>query len=495
MKFGLVGASYTAQSLKAASEEAVNIYCEPVESTNLGKGGSKMMMVKIPGLSTTHTLPDKPVRCLFSQDGIRVFCESGATLFELFQDGTFNALGNVGPGNYSGGWPSPAQIFANGGQLFIVSGSQGYIADGVSVQPVFPCCMGGYLDTYFLALNGAFPGSSKTFNISDPLNGKNWNPLSFGVVEETADNIQGFLVDHEQVFFAKQQHSLSYWDAGPTAANLFPLAPVQGSTVEQGTIAPWSLCAIDNTVMMLGGDPRGAGIAWRMRGYTPSRVSNFAIEYKIQQLTKAGLQITDCVSFAEQYLGHTFCHFSFPTADLTLTYDCATQLWHRRGAWSSVNGVYHAHPARYHCYAWGKHLVGGGDMTGKVYDQNAAYLDNAGDTLRWLRRAPHISDPSGKKTFFSNLFVDFQVGVGVETLVDGAGNPRQPFIMSRYSNDGGETWNPEIQIPLGQMGQYSYRARRVLGGSGRDRVEEISGTDPVEIAIVEGTMDAVVGTS
>ena len=495
MRFGLVGPTYTAQSQKFACEAAINLYCEPNESINPAKGGSKMMLVKIPGLSTTHTLPDLPVRCLFTADGIRVFCVSGSTLFELFQDGTFNALGNVGPGNVSGGWPSPAQIFANGTQLFVVSGPQGYIADGVSVTPVFPACMGGYLDTYFLALQGPFPGASKTFYLSDPLNGKNWNPLSFAVVEQTADNIQAIVVDHEQIFFAKQEHSLSFWDSGPTASNLFPMTPVQGSTVEQGTIAPWSAVAIDNTIMMLGGDPRGAAVAWRMRGYTPSRVSNFAIEFMIQQLTAQGINITDCVAYAEQYLGHTFCHFSFPTADLTLSYDCATQLWHQRAAWDSVQGVFHAHPARYHCYAWGKHLVGGGDMTGKVYDQNVAYQDNAGQTLRWLRRCPHISDGSGKKTFFSNLFIDFQVGVGLNTLVDGAGNPRDPVIMSRYSNDGGETYNPEIQIGLGKMGQYWYRARRVMGGSGYDRVEEISGSDPVQIAIVEANMDAQVGLS
>lgn len=487
-RFGLVGPTYTAQSPKFACEEAYNLYCEPIGSINPGKGGSKMMLVKIPGLAVTHALPDKPLRCLFSGDGVRVFAVSGATLYELFQNGTFNALGNVGVGNISGGWPSPAQIFANGTQLFIVSGKIGFINDGVNTTTVTQACMGGYLDTFFIGLQGDFPGASKQFSISAAGDGTSWPPLNFADVNQTSDNVQGLIVDHEQVFFAKQQHSISFWNSGPTAGDLFPIQPVQGSTVEQGTIAPWSLMQIDNTIMMLGGDPRGAGVAWRMQGYTPSRVSNFAIEYMIQQLTKQGLSITDCVGYAEQYLGHTFAHFSFPTADLTITYDVATGLWHRRAAWDSVNGVWHAHPARYHCYAWGKHLVGGGDMTGKVYEQNVAYQDNAGAPLRWLRRCPHVSDPRGFKTFYSNLFVDLQVGVS------GTGNV-QPVIISRYSNDGGDNWGPEQQLPIGKTGQYSYRARRVLGGSGRDRVEEISGSDPVEIAIVEGNIDATPGIS
>lgn len=487
-RFGLVGPSYTAQSAKFACEEAINVYCEPLGGTpNAGKGDSKMMLVKIPGLAVTHALPDKPLRCLFSGDGIRVFAVSGSTLYELFQNGTYNARGTLNPGNISGGWPSPAQIFANGGQLFIVSGPQGYLDGGGGPNPVVAACMGGYIDTYFLALQGAYPGTSKTFRISNPGDGNTWDPLNFAVVQSTADNVQGMIVDHEQVFFAKQQHSLSYWDSGPTSSDLFPIQLVQGSTVEQGTIAPWSLVQIDNTVMMLGGDPRGAGIAWRMQGYTPSRVSNFAIEYKIQQLTKSGLSITDCVCFAEQYLGHTFCHYSFPTADLTLTYDAATGLWHRRGQWDAARGIWHAHPARYHCYAWGKHLVGGGDMTGQVYEQNIAYQDNAGTPLRWLRRSPHISDQRGFRTFFSNLFVDLQVGVGLGL--------NQPTIMVRHSNDGGNTWNAENQLAIGKTGQYSYRARQPLCGSGRDRVVEISGSDACEIAIVEGDITAQVGIS
>lgn len=456
----------------------MNVYCEPAETPNGGKGDSRMMLVKVPGRAVTHELPDAPLRCLYSGDGNRVFAVSGSTLYELFQDGTYNALGTVMGGT------SPAQIFSNGTQLFVVTGSKGYIADGETVDYVVDCCQGGYLDGYFLAVKGAEPGESKTFRISELLNGKSWPTLDFANVDQSPDNIQALLVDHRQALFLKQQTAVTYWDSGNTD---FPFQPVEGSFVEQGCIAPWSAVRIDNTVMWLGGDERGAGIVWRMQGYTPVRVSNYAVEYAMQQSARAGNDLRNATALSEQYLGHAFYSLTFGTE--TWVYDCSTGLWHQRGVWNPATAQWQCDRARYHCYAWGIHLVGGGDDTGRVYEQAVAYQDDAGDALRWIRRSPHVANAAGRMVYYSNLFLDFQVGVGTESMTE------QPTVMVRHSNDGGNTWNAEEQVALGKIGQYSYRARQVLCGSGRDRVIEVSGTDPVEIALNEASIDAVLGTS
>jgi hypothetical protein len=59
--------------------------------------------------------------------------------------------------------------------------------------------------------------------------------------------------------------------------------------------------------------------------------------------------------------------------------------------------------------------------------------------------------------------------------------------MLRWSDDGGHTWSNEHWMSVGKIGAYGTRAiRRRLGMTLklRDRVYEISGTDPVKIAIV-----------
>ncbi len=487
MKFGLVGPSYTAQSPKFANELAMNIYCENAETPSGGKGGSRQMMVKIPGLASFTVLPDQPLRCLFSGDGERVFAVAGSTAFELFQDGSSTTLGPVAQNAL------PAQMFANGGQIFIVSGGQGYIADGLTVALVLASsCQGGYLDGYFLSVDGTFPGESKTFRISNFQQGLIWDPLDFENVEQNADNIQALIVDHEQAIFLKQQTGIFYYDDGNPD---FPIVPNNNTLLEQGCVAPFSLCKIDNTVMWLGQASTGAGVVCRMEGATPRRVSNFAVENAIQGYLRAGLAISDATAYGMQDQGHTFYVLTFPSANATWVYDCATNLWHQRGSWNTAKSQFDQHKAKFHCYAWGKHLVGGGDDTGIVYEQSVSYQDDAGQPLRWVRRAPHIADAAGKNVYYSNLFLDFQVGVGTDALLNPDGTPKNPTVSLRYSNDGGNNWNPETQLELGKIGEYSYRVRQVMCGSGRDRNFEVSGSDPVQIAIVEADVEAVVGTS
>jgi len=62
-----------------------------------------------------------------------------------------------------------------------------------------------------------------------------------------------------------------------------------------------------------------------------------------------------------------------------------------------------------------------------------------------------------------------------------------PQLMLRWSDDGGHTWNGERTTSMGRTGQYGTRAIfRRLGMTLklRDRVYEVSGTDPVKVAIM-----------
>jgi hypothetical protein len=62
-----------------------------------------------------------------------------------------------------------------------------------------------------------------------------------------------------------------------------------------------------------------------------------------------------------------------------------------------------------------------------------------------------------------------------------------PEAMLRWSDDGGHTWSNEHWSKMGAIGQYGRRVFwRRLGMTMklRDRVYEVSGTDPVKIAIV-----------
>jgi hypothetical protein len=87
-----------------------------------------------------------------------------------------------------------------------------------------------------------------------------------------------------------------------------------------------------------------------------------------------------------------------------------------------------------------------------------------------------------KRTAHHSLQLDCETGVG---LIDGQGS--DPQIMMRWSNNGGHTWSNEHWVPMGKIGSYGTRAIwRRLGMTTkiRDRVYEVSGTDPVRVYIM-----------
>jgi hypothetical protein len=62
-----------------------------------------------------------------------------------------------------------------------------------------------------------------------------------------------------------------------------------------------------------------------------------------------------------------------------------------------------------------------------------------------------------------------------------------PQVMLRFSDDGGHTWSNEHWKSLGKIGVYQKRTIwRRLGMTLklRDRVYEVSGTDPIKISIM-----------
>ena len=65
--------------------------------------------------------------------------------------------------------------------------------------------------------------------------------------------------------------------------------------------------------------------------------------------------------------------------------------------------------------------------------------------------------------------------------------------MLRWSDDGGHTWSNEHWVGMGKLGEYGKRVIwRRLGMTTklRDRVYEVSGSDPVKIAIMGAELTA-----
>jgi hypothetical protein len=94
--------------------------------------------------------------------------------------------------------------------------------------------------------------------------------------------------------------------------------------------------------------------------------------------------------------------------------------------------------------------------------------------------------PTGENTLSRTLHhgmqLDCETGVGLNT-----GQGSDPQVMLRWSDDGGHTWSNEHWRSMGKIGQYGHRViwwRLGATTKLRDRVYEVSGTDPVRVYIM-----------
>jgi hypothetical protein len=92
------------------------------------------------------------------------------------------------------------------------------------------------------------------------------------------------------------------------------------------------------------------------------------------------------------------------------------------------------------------------------------------------------------------LRVVIETGLGpANPLLDGAGNPRDPEMSLRWSNNGGRSYTDYITKGAGKSGDFRKRVVFRRLGRSRDRVFELSATDPIPWRVIDAYMDAEVG--
>ena len=488
-RIALNGGSYQSASPNADCEYTQNFIPEAIES---GVGVSSMVLYCSPGTALAYGLAGMKSVVTGYEFGTgtsaRAFVVAqdlqNQYLWELFANGTSIPRGTLGVAN------GAASMVANNAKQLMVcsSGTLWYfsLVTNILLQVdttsgnvlIGPVQQIGFSDGFFVALIQ----NSQTLQVSALLNGSatGWSPLNFAIVSVYADQVLAMLVDHREVWLWGPKQTIPYFDAG---APIFPYLPVPGGFIEQGIIAPASPVKLDNSVMWLGGDDRGYGIAWRANGYLPTRISNHALEAEWQSYPT----ISDAIGYSFQDRGHSMAHWYFPSANKAFRYDVATGLWHN--VTYNLNGLPVAHLSRCHFMAFGKHLVGD-RQSGSVYAMSAQYLTDNGTLIQRVRRGAPVA--AEQEYMHLNKFqVYLETGLGPEPpLLDGNGNARDPEMYFRDSRDGGHTWSDPVTLDCGQAGDFQTIAEVRRMGRARSWVPEISMTDPIAWRVIDGYLDA-----
>jgi hypothetical protein len=532
MQTPILGSAYTARSVNAADSRMVNLYPEVVP-----EGGKQpVFLQRAPGLLHRANVGSGPIRGLWVH-GTFLYVVSGNTFYEV--DSSFVA---VAKGSVAG--VGPVSMADNGAQIFIAAGQPSYVYNtltgvfGAIADPDFPgASVVGYLDGYFVFIE---PNSQRIW-VTGLLDGTSVDPLDFASAEGNPDNIVSMIVDHREVWLFGNNSTEVWYNAGLSD---FPLVRIQGAYNELGCAARYSVAKMNNQVYWLGKDARGQGIVYVANGYQGQRVSTHAVEWQIQQYGT----MSDAVGFTYQQDGHMFYVLTFPSAGKTWAYDAATGAWHERAGWANEwtryrpqtqaffnnenlvgdyeNGNVYALDLNVYDYngeeqrwlrSWRALPTGQNNLnrtaqhslqldceTGVGLEQYPAYdsenlAAENGDILLAEYEQNELTTESGE-------VLTTEANDGLEPIADAPDPPYDftppvyltttsylaapgydPQVMLRWSDDGGHTWSNEHWRSMGKIGQYGYRTYwRRLGMTLkiRDRVYEVSGTDPVKLAIM-----------
>jgi hypothetical protein len=501
MKTPILGSTYVARSVNAADARMVNLFPEIVPEA----GKEPAFLNRAPGLKLLNTIGTGPVRGLwaFSSSDSSAFVVSGTQLYKINTSYVATLIGTVaGTG--------PVSMADNGTQLFIAANGPSYIynnntnAFGQITDPDFPGAVTVcYLDGYFVFNE---PNSQKLW-VTALLDGTSIDPLEFASTEGSPDGLIAVAANFREVW-AFGTNSIEVWyDSGATD---YPLQRIQGAFNELGCAAPYSVAKMDNGLFWLGRDRRGQGIVYRANGYAGVRISTHAVEWQIQQYA----DMSDAIAYTYQQDGHSFYVLVFPSANTTWVYDAATQAWHERAGFADGNFMRH----RSNCQmSFNNKIVVGDFENGNIYAFDLDDFSDNGGIQKWLRswRALPTGQNNLRRTTQHMMQLDCESGVGLngfvvnetiylqteaeDYLITESGDyliadqeaiatqGANPQVMLRFSDDGGHTWSNEHWASMGKIGEYYKRVIwRRLGMTTklRDRVYEVSGTDPVKIAIM-----------
>lgn len=362
-----VGPSNVMPGTYQDAEDTINFF---IASTQPGSGKAPKALYGTPCVEPFAQGPDGGIRYNgeFQQDG-RAFAIAGQYLIEVFEDGTVINRGSVGD---DGAAVSIVSNGTAGNQILIISAGLGFIFNtqmdtlAQITDPDFPAdvIQCEFMDGYFIVLIR----NSRRFQISALEDGTSWDALDVGEISEASDNLQSMKRNHREIWFLGTQTGEIWYDNGDP---LFPFAPIQGVFLETGSAAPFAICRADNTIFWLGQDERGRGVVYKGDGYTPVRVSTYAVENDVASQT----DYSTAVVFAQQMRGHLFVWLFVDHLNWMWCYDVAEDRWHKRSIWDATSCIFRPHFAGSSMSAFGKTLVG--DRTSEwIYEMSFDFFED-----------------------------------------------------------------------------------------------------------------------
>lgn len=442
---------------------------------------SAVVLLGTPGSVLWSTMPKSPVRG-WHAIGTTLYVVAGDTLYSVNTSGVYTALAT----GVSGG-AGHVEIADNSVQLLITTGGTGYVytvASGTLTSITSTFFPTGASSVVFL--NGRFvvnKPNTREFYVSALLDGLTWTYLGSLPITGTKENSSDLLVrvgNLNGALVLWGQQSTEFWQDVGTLP--LPYQRINGATQSWGLAADLSAIEVSNTYLFLGYAPDGGLSVIRLNGFLPEEIS----DSDLNTLFSSFSRVDDAVAFTYSAYGHPIYQITFPSENRSFAYDTKTAIWHE-----AQTGVADTarHFAQYGITFNGRNYVTD-TTTGAVYELNVdVYTDN-GTAIKRQVVTRHVRN-QGNEVRISELFLDFDTGVGINGVVPTAGV--DPQVMLRISRDGGHVFGNERWVPLGKLGEFNTRVVLRRLGAARDFVVQITVVDPVKFVLASGSVDVESG--
>lgn len=476
MRLQLLSGTYSAKSIIASAQRAVNLYPEinppetqaPVPVTHYQRAG--LTLLKSPPVAGT-------ARCAYRSTTNELYYVVGSNVYFVNQNLSFTNIGSIGAAT------TPVSMVDNGTDIILVDGStSGYTINLASKAFAKITDDGFYgspavqmVDGYFIF---AKPGTDIMYISLNQ--STSFDPTDFAAKNGYPDHLSSIAVMHREIWLIGELTTEVWYDTG---ASDFTFGPIPGCFIEQGCVATYSIAKQDLSVYWLSQDLQGKLMVLEGNGYKAARISNHAMEAQIQSYAT----YSDAIGMSYQYEGHTFYHLTFPAADKTWVYDVSTRQWHEE-TWTDDDGNEHRHRANCAANVYGKNIVGDWE-TGDLYELDVGNYTDYGDPIVFRRGFPHIL-ADDKRMFHRQFIADMAVGNAPGLL---SSNP--PTVSLRWSDTRGASWGNPIQTSMGSTGQYLVSMQFQRLGMARDRVYELFWSAPYKTALNGAWLDVKAGAT
>lgn len=328
-------------------------------------------------------------------------------------------------------------------------------ADGVLLLPESNMAGMAYQDGYVIYAQAG----TQRFYISGLDDATTIDALDFSTADAFPDNLVGLVSDHRGLLLFGEETVEGWYNSGDSS---FPFARQGGGFIEQGCLASGSIAKAKRRVFFLGNDLT----VYAVQGFQAEPITT----PDVQKLIADATDPEAAEGFTYTIGGNTFYVLSF--ADLTLEYNLATGLWHKRKSWGLDRW-------RASCFAslTRTPLVGSVD-DGRIFELDLEAYDEDGDPIEHEMQLPPASG-GARDLFFGELFVDVEAGVGLAT-----GQGSDPQLMLDWSDDDGRTFGNEMTESVGAVGEYRRRVTFPRLGKSRSRTFRIRASDPVNFVIL-----------